>query len=1096
MPAHLAKPRPTFHSSSASPNALPNQQGDVVTLFSEADWEQLALETLGRQEWQHLSVAAIAPGTEGGRTGWDDLVLPDRMLARMRALNPQIPPEYLEQARASIIAATSADAMAENHRIHDYLVHGYRGITYIDDNGIEQTPTIRLVGTRPEDNELLAVDQVSIRAGDRQRRFDIVAYLNGMPVALFELKQAGARGADLAAAHAQLQTYLREFPLAFRFAVFNVISDGITAAYGTPFTGYEHYAPWNVDDDGMPVQPGAPLDDEHSGTALEYLIEGLFNPERFLQLLRNFTAFDSDGDGLRKRIAKPHQYFAVTKAVGTTVDAFESDGKAGVVWHTQGSGKSMEMELFTHLLGEAPKLKNPTIVVVTDRTDLDDQLFETFSRSELLREHPKKVTSRSELRRELTERVTGGIYFTTLQKFGLTQVEKDAGAEHPLLSERRNIVVIVDEAHRSHYDTLDGYARHIRDALPNAVFIAFTGTPIAEADRNTRAVFGDYIDIYDLTRAVDDGATVPVYFEPRLIRVGLAQDVTEADLDRAADEATAGLDDTERAQIEKSVAVINAVYGAPQRLAALAADLVAHWESRSQQMSRFIEVPGKALVVGATRQICADLYEEIIALRPQWHNDAIDKGVIKVVYSGAAKDQGRIAKHVRREAQNKTIQQRLRDPDDELQIVIVKDMLLTGFDAPPLHTLYLDRPLRGALLMQTLARVNRTFRGKQDGLLVAYAPLVEKLNAALAEYTTSDQRTKPLGRRLDEAVALTETLIGQIDALTAGYPWRTVATGAPGSWRKAALGLTNYLSSPEATKAAAEGQPSRQERFRALTNQLARAWALCSGNETLAPLAQTVRFYEEVRVYLAKFAAQERQSSGRPIPEDIRRMLSTLVDESTASGQIVDIYAAAGLPKPALADLDAEFAAKARNTDNPHLAIEALRATITEEAARNTGGNLVRQRAFSERITDLMRRYTNQQITSAEVIAELVEMAKEIAAEGDRGTRFDPPLSRDELAFYDAVAANESAIEQQGEEVLAQIARELVAVMQRDTKRDWTVRDDVRAKLRSVIKRLLVKHKYPPDKQPEAIKQVIEQMEELAPRYADRAEIIGEEQQL
>jgi len=1050
--------------------------------FSEADWENIALETLAEQEWRSLPGIAIAPGTENGRTSWDDIVLPGRMLVKMRELNPQVPVEYLEQALAEIIQPTSQDAIAENYRLHQICVQGYRGISYIDADGVEQNPTIRLVSHLVDGNELLAVNQVTVRSAEVDRRFDVVLYLNGMPVSIVELKRAGAAKADLAAAHAQLATYLREFPMAFRFAVVTVISDGITARYGTPFTPLNHYSPWNVDDDGKPVKLGEPIDDAHLGTELEFLVEGVFNPERFLQLQRNFTAFDEGADGYSKRIAKPHQYFAVTKAVGSTVAAVESNGKAGVVWHTQGSGKSMEMELYAHLVGTQPKLKNPTIIVVTDRKELDGQLYETFRQSLLLSESPIKVTTRAQLRNELADRTTGGIYFTTLQKFGLSKAEKDAGLDHPLLSDRRNIIVIVDEAHRSHYDDLDGYARHLKDALPNAALIAFTGTPISFDDRNTRDVFGDYIDIYDLTRAVEDGATVPVYFEPRLIKVGLTKDVSEEDLDRAADEATVGLDEVERAQIEKSVAVINAVYGAPARLETLAADIVRHWETRSEQMRKFIGSPGKAFIVGATREICARLYDEIVKLRPDWHNEAIDKGVIKVVYSGSAQDKEPVSKHVRRDGQNKTIQKRLRADEDELQIVLVKDMMLTGFDAPPLHTLYLDRPLKGALLMQTLARVNRTFRGKPDGLLVAYAPLVDNLSKALAEYTDTDQARKPVGKNIDEAVDLTRTLIASLDQLCAGYPWRARLGTDRRTWAKAVYGLTNYLRSPATPgNQVPDGDPTLGDRFRKLANQLARAWALCSG--ALSELQGTARFYEEVRVWMGKFDAQERQAEGRPVPEEIQRMLSALVATSTASGEIVDIYDAAGLAKPSLSDLSPEFQLKAQSASNPHLAIEALRALLLEESGHVTRNNLVRQRAFSERLTELMRKYTNQQLTSAEVIAELIELAKEVAVEGNRGQRFTPPLSYDELAFYDAVSTNESAVQVQGDDVLAQIARELVAVMRRDVKTDWTVRDDVRAKLRSSIKRLLVKYKYPPDKQPEAIKLVIEQMEAMAPRY-------------
>lgn len=1053
-------------------------------MVSEAEWEEFALEELFDHGWDTLHGNQVAPTAEGGRTSWNDLELRGRLLTAMRRLNPLVPGEYLEQAMAEIVAPTSQDAIAENYRVHQILVLGYRGISYVDADGIEQNPTIRLVSHVVEENEFLAVNQVTIRSSEVERRFDIVLYLNGMPVVIVELKTASAKRTDIASAHAQLATYLRELPMAFRFCVASVISDGITARYGTPFTPLNHYSPWNVDDDGRRLSSDT-NNDTSLGVELEYLLDGVCNQERFLQLQRNFVAFDAGAEGYAKRIAKPHQYFAVTKAVGSTVGAVVSNGKAGVVWHTQGSGKSMEMELYAHLVSLQPKLKNPTLVVVTDRTELDSQLFETFNRSRLLAETPVKVTTRGQLRDELTNRTTGGVYFTTLQKFGLTEKERQAGLDHPLLTDRRNIIVIVDEAHRSHYDDLDGYARHIRDALPNAAFIAFTGTPISFADRNTQDVFGNVIDTYDLTRAVDDGATVQVYFEPRIVSVKIAGEITDEQLDEAADEATVGLDLVERDRIEKTVAVINAVYGAPARVAALAADILGHWDERSEAMRPFISSPGKAFIVGATREICANLYEEIIKIRPEWHDGAVDKGAIKVVYSGSATDTGLIAKHVRREALNKVIQKRLKDAEDPLQIVIVKDMMLTGFDAPPLHTLYLDRPLKGALLMQTLARVNRTFRGKPDGLLVAYAPLADNLSQALEEYTETDRAEKPVGRNVDEAAALARTLVETLDHLCSGYPWRKQLQGDTKSWIKAAVGLTNYLRSPSTPgNQAIDGEETLGQRFRKFSNQLARAWALASGRETLTDLRSTARFYEEVRVWMAKFDAQERQASGEPVPEEIQRLLSSLVATSTATGEVIDIYEAAGLPKPSLSDLGPDFRLKAQKAENPHLAIEALRDLLTEESGRATRNNLVRQRAFSERIRELMNKYTNQQLTSAEVIAELIEMASEVAAEGNRGKGFTPPLSEDELAFYDAVTTNESAVEVQGEDVLAQIARELVEVMRRDIKTDWTVRDDVRAKLRSSIKRLLVKYKYPPDRQPEAIKLVIEQMEAIAPRYA------------
>jgi len=1055
--------------------------------LSEEAWEFAALERLAETEvWEPKAGHDIAPGS-GFRESWADPVMQPLVMEALVRLNKEVPTQHLQQALADILSTTSQDAITENHRMHGFLVNGYRGLTYTDADGREVTPTIWLLSPHADENVYHVANQVIVREGEHQRRFDLVLYVNGLPLAIIELKQAGAARADVAGAHAQLATYVRELPMAFRFCVVTVASDGLIAKYGTPFTPLNHFAPWNVDDDGRPVTA---YDTDSMGehrTGLDLLIDGLFNVERFLQIVREYVAFDATNEGLVKRIAKPHQYFAVTKAVGSTIDAVRSNGKVGVVWHTQGSGKSMEMELYTAKVMRHPALLNPTIVVITDRKELDGQLFQGFKVSELLPEAPVQVMTRSQLREALTSRVTGGIYSTTLQKFGRTLTERESGAEHPLLSDRANVVVIVDEAHRSHYDDLDGYARHLKDALPNATLIAFTGTPISKADHNTREVFGDYIDIYDLSRAVQDGATVPVHFEPRLIKVGFTSELSDEDIDRAADEVVLGLDIAERERIEKSVAVINAVYGAPARIETLARDIVAHWENRRSEMAKFIGAPGKAMIVGATRQICADLYAAITALRPEWHADEIDKGRIKVVYSGTPQDDEAIARHVRRDSANATIKQRLREVDDELEIVIVKDMMLTGYDSQPLHTLYLDRPLKGALLMQTLARVNRTFRGKEDGLLVSYAPLVDNLGAALVEYSPSDRENRPVGRNIDETVALAAQLLDQLDGLSAGFDWRTKLAGDPKkAWLQVVLGLTAYLRSPAtAGNQPKEGEERLADRYRRLSAQLGRAWALAIGSATLSDSQRgAARFYEEVRVYMAKLDAEERISRGEPVPEEIQRLLSELVAQATESGEILDIYAAAGIAKPSLMDLGPEYAAKAVAAPNPHLAIEALRAMLTKESKATSSGSVVRQRAFSERLADLMNRYTNSQLTSAEVIAELIAMAKDIAADRERGKVFSPPLNDDQLAFYDAVADNESAREVMGDEVLATIARELVAVMRRDIKTDWTVRDDVRAKLRSSIKRLLVKYRYPPDRQPEAIRQVIEQMEAMAPRLA------------
>ena len=1053
-------------------------------MTTEAQLEASLLDWLGDLGWE--------PGTgtelEPQRASLGDLVLTEDLVEALRLLNPSVPDQYLREAAADMVRVRSQDALAENRDFHVLLVHGYRGLSYVDADGREQTLTIRLLGA-PEQNRYRAAQQVRLLRGDQSRRLDVVLYVNGLPLVVVELKQAGTRNATIAKAHAQLGTYLAEFPAAFRPVVAAIISDGINARYGTPFTRLNHYSPWNVDEDGAP----SPADSDQL-LELENLAHGLLEPARLLDVVRNFTAFDETDEGLTKRIAKPHQYFAVRKALDSTLAALGTNGKAGVVWHTQGSGKSMEMELYTNLVLTHPRMQNPTIVVITDRNELDGQLYGTFARSTLLPDEPRQIKRRSQLRSELAGRASGGIYFTTLQKFSRTAAEHDAGHAHPLLTDRRNVVVIVDEAHRSHYDDLDGYARHLRDALPNATLIAFTGTPISEVEHNTREVFGDYIDIYDLSRAVTDGATVPVYFEPRLIEVRLDDDMSAEKLDELADEQTEGLDDEARERVERTVAKLNAIYGAPERIDALARDIVEQWERRRESMTEFLaptepgentEPHGKALIVCATREICARLYTRIVELRPGWYSDQDDRGLVKVVYSGSPSDPEPIRSHVRRDSQNKAIKNRLRDVDDDLELVIVKDMMLTGFDAPPLHTLFLDRPLKGALLMQTLARVNRTFRGKQDGLLVAYAPLTENLNQALREYTATDETTRPVGRDTAEAVRVTWEIVAALRELLVGHDWRTTATsGARDAGLRAVSDTVEYLRSPATpgNQAEQDGQ-TLGERFRALSTQLARMWTLAGGTENLAEIATEVRFYEEVRVWMAKLDARQREANGQPVPEEIVRVLRGAVAQATAAGDITDLYEAAGLQRPTLQELDVQTIEQMRQGPSPHLAVEALRDLLVKEAEAVTRNNVVRRKTFSERISELMIRYTNQQITAADVIYELGRLAEDVRAENGRGTRFDPPLSHDELAFYDAVCQNDSAVLARGTDVLARIARELVAVMRRDTRTDWTRRPEAQARLRASVKRLLRRHHYPPDKQKSAVELVIEQMETLAPGY-------------
>ncbi|WP_035921252.1 type I restriction endonuclease subunit R [Frankia sp. QA3] len=1073
--------------------------------MSEDDWEQVAVETLGELGWQPMKGAQLGPRSGGGgeRKDWAEPILVGRLREAISQINPDLPASAVDEAVAVVLASESRDAIAENRRLHEFMARGMRSVTVIDEYGAETTPTIWLIDFRdPEVNDYVVASQV--RIDDRNRngiRCDLVLYLNGLPVAVVELKNAGSEKADLRVAHQKLMNYVTEWPLAFRATVLFAVSDGVTARYGTPFTPFNHFAPWNVDDDGVPVRPeGNPggqrelsreVDDIRYDDAQSVLLHGLFDQRRFLDLLRGYVTFASvGGSGLQKRIAKAHQYFAVSRAVEKTVEAIRSDGKAGVVWHTQGSGKSMEMELYAYQASVDPRLANPTILVLTDRIDLNDQLYGVFQSSLLLPGEPVQIDSRDQLRAELSSRATGGILFTTLQKFGLTKEEREAESTHPLLSNRLNIIVVVDEAHRSHYGDLDGFALRLREALPKATFLAFTGTPLSEADRDTRKVFGDYIDVYDLTRAVEDGATVRVFHESRLIPLELPPGVDPEAIDTQADEITAGLDEAEQERLRRNVAVMNALYGAPARVRTLASDIVKHWESRSAQMRPFIDSPGKGMIVCATRRICAELYREIIELRPDWHDDAVDQGKIKVVYTGNSDDKGEIFKHVRRPSQNKTIQSRVRNDDDPLELIIVQSMLLTGFDAPPLHTMYLDRPMRGAALMQAIARVNRTHRNKQDGLLVAYAPVAERLREALAEYTSADQAQQPLGRDLDEMIGKVRDLHDVIVKLLADHDWGTVlAGGSRTAYKQALLGTVDYLCDPSRPgNTAQDGPLPRPARFRDAAARLERAYALCSVRDELDDLRPDIAFFHAVRVSMAKLDAEQRRAAGLPIPDEVEILLRQLTAATIEAGGVTDLYEAAGIERPDLSHLDEAYLERLRASKTPNLAIEALRRAIEQTMRQVTRHNLVRQRSFSDRIVELMNAYRNQHLTAAEILAELAKLAKEVNTESDRGRHFTPPLSTDELAFYDAVAQNASAVQELGDDKLAAIARDLVVQVRNSVATDWTKREDVRARIRTIIKRLLARHGYPPDAAREAIDLVIAQTETFAEDWASGTE--------
>ncbi|MGW3606520.1 type I restriction endonuclease subunit R [Micromonospora sp. NPDC005161] len=1034
---------------------------------SEAEWEHHVKDQLG-EWWQPMTGAELAPSRKGhgARKSWGDLILYGRLRQAVARINPRLPPDAVDEVVAEFEKRTSADAFTERHRIHTLLTRGVK-VGYVDPtSGENRTDTAWVIDFLDSyDNDLIAANQVTIKDARRKRRLDVVAYVNGLPLAVFELKKAGATDGTREA-YDQLMTYRREFgATALAVSVFAVASDGITARIGTLFTAWEHMAPWDIDECGEPV-------DVSDGRALEILIGGAFDPKVFIDLLVNFTAFSRERGGAidTVRLAKAHQMFAVNIAVDKTITAVGGNGRIGVVWHTQGSGKSMEMAYYTAKVMKEPALRNPTIVVLTDRIDLDSQLFLTFAASDLLPETPVQADTKEQLMR-LLDRPSGGIIFTTLQKFNRSKADKEANIDFPLLSKRRNVLVVVDEAHRSHYDFLDGYAKNLHDALPNAAFIAFTGTPISRAEANTRAVFGDYIDVYDLTRAVRDGATVRVYYENRHIPVHLPEGVNPVELDEEAEDLTVDLDEEEIKRVRRAFAQYEDVVGHVDRIRELAVDIVEHWERRRTGMVKLTGKPGKAMIVCYSRKVAADLYKEITAIRSEWHHEDDDEGLIKAVYTGSAKDQEPIATHVRSAGALKKVQHRATDADDPLELVIVQSLWLTGFDSPPLHTMYLDKPMRGAALMQALARVNRRWGEKPSGLVVDFLGIADDLTKALAEYTRTDVDEKPIGKDISAAVDMVVELHGVIGSQLHGINWKAKRdSGRPRAFYQAALDVVDYLRSPEPDLE--EGKPTLADRYADTARKIARAYSNCPREDKLRPLRTDLEFFEAVRLYLAKLRAEERAERGLATAADVELAIRQLTASAIAVDEVVDIYEAAGIQRPDLSHLDEDFMRRMRESQRPNLAIEALRRAIEREVRSAHPHNVVAQEGFTAKLLKTMQRYTSGGLTAAEIIAELVALAKEVSA--DRGKAAEMGLTEDEYAFYTAVAQNESAKEMLGDGVLGQIARDLVKELQ-DLPVDWWIREQAQALVRSKVKRLLARYGYPPDARMEAVDLVLKQ---------------------
>ncbi|TSE27277.1 Type I restriction enzyme protein [Tepidimonas sediminis] len=1053
-----------------------------MAFLPESDVEAALLAQLQTLGFAVEREEDIGPdGRRPQRTGHDEVVLRPRLETALAGLNPTLPEAARQEALRRVLQVERPALLEENRRLHRLMTEGV-DVEYDALDGTLAAGKVRLIDfERPERNDWLAVPQFTVVHGGHQRRPDVVIFVNGMPLVVVELKAPGAEQATLQGAFNQLQTYKAQIAPLFRTNALLIASDGLQARVGSLSADFERFMPWRTTDGASIAPKGAP--------ELPTLIEGVLQPERLLALLRDFTVFGQTGAGLVKIIAGYHQFHAVRKAVEQTIRAMPpvnavreepavyglpsardqrpGDRRVGVIWHTQGSGKSLLMAFYAGVLVKHPRLENPTLVVITDRNDLDDQLFATFSMCrDLIRQTPVQAESREHLK-TLLDRASGGVIFTTLQKFG----EVDGA-----LTTRRNVVVIADEAHRSQYGfraRLDaktgevgyGFAKYLRDALPNASFIGFTGTPVEADDRNTPAVFGHYIDIYDVSRAVEDGATVPIYYESRLARLTLAED-EKPRIDAEIEELLEDEEETARERAKQKWATVEALVGADKRIAQVAQDIVQHFEARQAALA------GKGMIVCMSRRICVKLYEAIVRLRPQWHSDDDAQGAIKIVMTGAASDPPEWQPHIGNKARRDLLAKRARDPNDPLKLVIVRDMWLTGFDAPCMHTMYVDKPMRGHGLMQAIARVNRVFRDKPAGLIVDYIGIAQNLKSALAQYSPRDREQTGIDEA--EAVAVLLEKLEVVRAMFHGFDYTAALEGTPAQRLAVMAGALEWILERQrqwaAQETTPEGRKAAWRRFADAVLALSRAYALAAASEEARAVREEVGFFQALRAALAKTGPGSARSA-----QERELAIQQIVSRAVVSTEIVDILQAAGLKTPDISILSEEFLAEVQQMEKKNLALEALRKLLQDGIRARARANVVQTRAFSQRLEEAMARYHANALTTAEVLQELIQLARDIRAARSRGE--ETGLTEEEIAFYDALAENESAVQVMGDEKLRVIAHELLTSLRQNVTVDWAHRESARARLRVLVKRILRKYGYPPDLQDRAVQTVLAQAE-------------------
>lgn len=1069
-----------------------------MAFITEADVEAALMQQFAGLGYQCLNDSISGPdGAAPEREAYSDVLLMVRLRAAIERLNPSIPPEAREDALKKIIAAEKPSLIEENRRLHQMICEGVP-VEFRTADGSIRGDRVRLIEFGdPHANDWLALNQFTVIENGANRRPDVAVFVNGMPLGVIELKNPGTESASLTGAYNQLQTYKAQIPSLFRTNALLVTSDGLMARVGSLTANEERFMPWRTTDGAAIAPRGAP--------ELATLIAGLFEKRRFLDLVRDFTVFGDTDNGTAKIIAGYHQFHAVKRAIAATLraappsqraaampgvaegpaayglpDASDhppGDKRVGVIWHTQGSGKSFLMAFYAGQLVRHPELKNPTIVVVTDRNDLDDQLFGTFSMCrDLIRQTPIQADSREDLQKALT-RASGGVIFTTIQKFAPLKGE----AAYPVLTDRRNVIVIADEAHRSQYgfkarveqktgEIAYGFAKYLRDALPNASFIGFTGTPIEQDDVNTPAVFGHYIDIYDISRAVEDGATVPIYYESRLARIELP-DEEKPQIDAEIEEITEDDAASEQERLKRKWSTVEALVGSQKRLEMVAKDLVEHFEDRVEAMN------GKAMVVCMSRRICVALYEQIIKLRPSWHSNDDAQGAVKVVMTGSASDPESYQKHIgkRPKTRRELLAKRAKDGKDPLKLVIVRDMWLTGFDAPSMHTMYIDKPMRGHGLMQAIARVNRVFSDKPAGLVVDYIGIAQNLKNALGQYSASDQENTGVDE--SEAVSVMLEKHEVVATMFHGFDYQSALSGTPHERLVAMAGAIEWILDYQQKAAAKEktddARKRAHRRYQDAVLALSKAFALVSASDEARSIRDDVGFFQTIRAALVKSAP-----CGKKSPAQQEFAVQQIIDRAVVSTEIVDILSAAGVSSPDISILSEEFLAEVRELDKKNLAFEALRKLLNDEIRSRSRSNIVENRRFSERLEDAIARYHTNAVSTVEVLQELINLAREIRQSRERGA--EENLSAEEVAFYDALAENKSAVDIIGNQSLKIIAHELLVSLKSNISVDWAHRESARARLRVLVKRILRKYGYPPDLEDSAVQTVLQQAEALS----------------